>query len=125
VRRVGGLTNDSESDPITLSLLAAVRGALAKLGWTEGSNLRIELRSGNGDAERIKTFAKDLVALQPDVILTFGTANTTAVQRESRLMPIVFVIVSDPIGSGFAANLTHPGGIPGSRTTIPQWAANG
>ena len=92
------------------SLVTTFRGALTKLGWTEGSNLRIELRWGAGDADKIGTFAKELIDLRPDVILAQTTPVATALARETKTIPIVFVTVSDPIGSGLAASLTHPGG---------------
>jgi putative tryptophan/tyrosine transport system substrate-binding protein len=107
---IGVLTAFAESDPAAQSQVAAFRAALAKLGWTEGSNLRIELRWGAGDADRIRTFAKELVNLQPDAIVAQTTAATRALARETRTIPIVFAVVSDPIGSGFAASLAHPGG---------------
>jgi putative tryptophan/tyrosine transport system substrate-binding protein len=109
-RLIGVLISLPESDPAAQSEVAAFRGGLAKLGWTEGSNLRIELRWGAGDADRERTFAKELVDLRPDVILAHGTVVTGALARETRTIPIVFVNVADPIGSGFAANLAHPGG---------------
>ena len=89
----------AESDPTERSMVEAFRGALPKLGWTEGSNVRIEVRWGGYDADRIKMLAKELVDLRPDAI--------RALARETRAM---FVTVTDPIGSGFAANLAHPGG---------------
>jgi putative tryptophan/tyrosine transport system substrate-binding protein len=110
IRRIGVLMGWEESDPATQSLVATFRGTLAKLGWTEGSNLRIELRWGNGDTARIKTFAKELVNLRPDVILGQTTPVIRALARETQTIPIVFVQVSDPIGSGFAASLARPGG---------------
>ena len=90
--------------------VAAFRGALTKLGWTEGSNLRIELRWGGADPDRIRTSAKELVDLRPDAILGQTTAVTGALASETRTIPIVFAVVSDPIGSGFATSLAHPGG---------------
>ena len=110
MRLVGVLMGYAESDPAAQSQVAAFRGALAKLGWTEGSNLRIELRWGAGDADRIRTFAKELVDLRPDAILGETTPVIGALARETRTIPIVFADVSDPIGSGFAASLAHPGG---------------
>ncbi|MGB8513457.1 MAG: ABC transporter substrate-binding protein, partial [Pseudolabrys sp.] len=101
IRLVGVLMGFSESDPIAQSRLAAFRDALTKLGWTEDSNLRIELRWGADDPDRMSTFAKDLVNLRPDTILAHSLLGTASVQRESRTIPIVFVSVSDPIGSGF------------------------
>ena len=110
MRLVGVLMGYAESDPTAQSMVAAFRGALAKLGWTEGSNLRIELRWGGGDADRIKTFAKELVDLRPDAILGQTTPVIGALARETQTIPIVFAIVADPIGSGFAASLARPGG---------------
>src|SRR6516164_844225 len=80
------------------------------LGWTEGRNVRIELLWGNADPDRIGTFAKELVDLRPDVILSHTTPVTSALARETRTIPIVFVNVADPIASGFAASLARPGG---------------
>jgi putative ABC transport system substrate-binding protein len=110
IRLIGVLMGYAESDANAQSEVAAFRGALAKLGWTEGSNLRIELRWGAADADRTKTFAKELVDLRPDVILAHTTQVTSALARETRTIPIVFVNVTDPIASGFAANLARPGG---------------
>jgi putative ABC transport system substrate-binding protein len=110
MRLIGVLMGNVESDRAAQSWLAAFRGALTKLGWTEGSNLRIELRWGANDADRTRTFAKELVDLRPDAILGASTPVVGAFARETRTIPIVFAGVSDPIGSGFAANLAHPGG---------------
>ena len=99
-----------DSNPVAQSLAAVLRTALTKLGWTEGSDLRIELRWGAGNAERIGTFAKELVDLRPDAIFAHSTPVLRALARETRTIPIVFAGVSDPIGSGFAASLAHPGG---------------
>jgi putative tryptophan/tyrosine transport system substrate-binding protein len=110
MRLIGVLMGYAESDPAGQSQFAAFRGGLAKLGWTEGSNLRLELRWGAFDPDRIRTFAKELVELRPDAILGRGTPETSALARETRTIPIVFALVSDPIGSGFAASLAHPGG---------------
>jgi putative tryptophan/tyrosine transport system substrate-binding protein len=110
VRRIGVLMGYAESDLTAQSWLAAFRAALGKLGWTEGSNLRIELRWSAGDVDRMRTLAKELVDLRPDAILGVTTPVIGALARETRTIPIVFTGVSDPIGSGFAANLAHPGG---------------
>ena len=111
MRRIGALIGFTETDPPDVqSWLAAFRGALAKLGWTEGSNLRIELRWGGADPDRIRTLAKELTDLRPDVILSPTTLVTGALARETRTIPIVFVNVGDPIASGFAASLARPGG---------------
>jgi putative ABC transport system substrate-binding protein len=117
-RLIGVLIGFAESDPFAQSLVAAFRGSLAKLGWTEGSDLRIELRWGAGDADRIGTLAKELVDLRPDAILGVTTPVTGALARETRTIPIVFALVADPIGSGFATSLAHPGGNITGFTTI-------
>jgi putative tryptophan/tyrosine transport system substrate-binding protein len=109
-RLIGVLMGYAESDSTAQSWLGAFRGGLAKLGWTEGRNLRIELRWGNADPDRIRTLAKELVDLRPDVILSHGTLVTDALARETRTIPIVFVDVGDPIASGFAASLARPSG---------------
>jgi putative tryptophan/tyrosine transport system substrate-binding protein len=110
MRLIGVLMGFAESDPAGQSEVAAFRGGLAKRGWKEGSNLQIELRWSDIDPDRIRTYAKELVDLRPDVILSQTTVVTGALARETRTIPIVFVNVSDPIASGFAANLAHPGG---------------
>ena len=110
VRLVGVLMDYADSDPDSQSLVTAFRDELAKLGWKEGGNLRLEVRWSAGSAERVKTFAKELVDLRPDAILGRGTPETTALARETRTIPIVFAATSDPIGSGFVASFTHPGG---------------
>jgi putative ABC transport system substrate-binding protein len=110
MRLIGVLMAYAENDPVAQSQLAALRAGLAKLGWTEGSNLRLELRWSAGDAGKARTSAKELVDLRPDVILSATTVVTEAVARETRTIPIVFVAVADAIASGFVANLARPGG---------------
>jgi putative ABC transport system substrate-binding protein len=110
MRLIGVLMARPESDPRARSWLAAFRGALAKLGWMEGNNIRIELRWSAADADRMKTFAKELVDLRPDAIFSQTTPAISALARETQTIPIVFVLVSDPIGTGFAASLAHPSG---------------
>jgi len=110
MRLIGVLMAWPESYPRAPSWLAAFRGALAKLGWTEGNNIRIELRWSAADPDRIKTLAKELVNLRPDAIFSQTTPAITALARETQTIPIVFVLVSDPIDSGFAASLAHPSG---------------
>jgi putative tryptophan/tyrosine transport system substrate-binding protein len=110
VRRIGVLIGFAESDPAVQSWLAALRSALAKLGWTEGSNLQVEFRWAGDDPDRIKRFAKELVNLRPDAILSVTTPVTGALVRETRTIPIVMVTVADPISSGFVASLGRPGG---------------
>jgi putative ABC transport system substrate-binding protein len=110
VRRIGMLGSLTEDDPEMQPRLAAFRQELEKLGWSEGRNVSIDYRVAPGGAGQEQARAKELVALQPDVIVTNNTPGTAALQRESREIPIVFVNVSDPIGSGFAASLARPGG---------------
>ena len=107
-RLVGVLMDYAASDQAAQSLVAAFRDTLAKLGWQEGSNLRIEVRWSAGGADKVRTFAKELVDLRPDALLGRGTPETLALSHETRTIPIVFAAVSDPIGNGFAASLTHP-----------------
>jgi len=109
-RLVGVLMGIGESDRGSQSLVSDFKVALAKLGWKEGDNLRIEVRWGEGDADKIGAMAKELVDLRPDAILGETTPVASALAHETRTIPIVFVTVSDPIGSGLAASLTHPGG---------------
>jgi len=109
-RRIGVLIGFAETDPAVQSWLAAFRDALAKLGWTEGSNFQIELRWAGYDSDRMKTFAKELVDLRPDAILSVTTPVTGALVRETQTIPIVIVTVADPISSGFVTNLGRPGG---------------
>src|SRR5262249_12494491 len=110
VRLIGVLMAYAQSDRAAQSWLAAFRGALSKLGWTEGSNLRIELRWSADNTDRIRAMAKELVDLRPNAIFGVTTPVTAALARETKTIPIVFAGVSDPIGSSFAANLAHPGG---------------
>ena len=110
MRLIGVLMAFEESNSTAQSWLATFRAALAKLGWTEGSNLRIELRWSAADPDRIRTFTKELVDLRPDAIFGQSTPAIGVLARETQTIPIVFAGVTDPIGAGFAANLSHPGG---------------
>jgi putative ABC transport system substrate-binding protein len=110
MRLIGVLMGFAESDPDARSWLATFRDALTKLGWTEGNNLRIELRWATSDTDRIRTLARELVDLRPDAILSQTTPVTGALAHETQTIPIVFVTVSDPVGSGFMASLARPGG---------------
>jgi putative ABC transport system substrate-binding protein len=109
MRLIGVQMGNAESDRAAQSRLATFRGALAKLGWTEGSNLRIELRWGGGDPALFARNAAELIALGPELLLAESTAALEAL-RQTRTIPIVFYGVIDPIGQGFVANLAHPGG---------------
>jgi putative tryptophan/tyrosine transport system substrate-binding protein len=108
-RRVGVLMGWSEGNSEYRSYLAAFIEELAALGWPTGS-LQIEQRWTDGNIDRARILAKQIVELQPDVILSATTPVTTAVQRETRAVPVVFVVVSDPVGAGFTESLSRPGG---------------
>jgi putative ABC transport system substrate-binding protein len=110
VQRIGVLLPGDENDPVWKPRLSAFTQALADLGWTDGRNARMDLRWASDDINRIRALAQELVGLQPDIILTWGTPATVAVQRETRTIPIVFAGVSDPVASGIVARLNQPGG---------------
>ena len=111
MRRIGVLMGYAESDPEAQAWVAAFREGLHKLGWVEGRNIRIDTRWAIArEAEARQRFAKDLIALQPDLILSNNTPITAALLQQTRTIPIVFVSVSDPIGSGFVASFPRPGG---------------
>ncbi len=110
IRSVAMLMGFAESDPVAQSMATTFRNTLARLGWIEGSNVRIELRWAGSDPDRINALANELVGLHADAILGQTTPVIKALAREMPRSPIVFVTVSDPIGSGFAANFARPGG---------------
>ena len=110
VRRLGVLMGWAETDPDAHARLKVFHQALRDLGWTLGGNLRIEYRWGAGDIARIREFANELVTLQPDLIVANTTPVTRALHSETQTIPIVFVIVSDPVGEGVVASLSRPGG---------------
>jgi putative tryptophan/tyrosine transport system substrate-binding protein len=110
VRRIGVLMGYAESDSEAQSLVYEFTQGLSELGWKDGRNSRIDIRWGAGNAERMQTLARELVDLRPDVILANTTPVTAALQLTTRAIPIVFVIVGDPVGSGFVASLARPGG---------------
>jgi putative tryptophan/tyrosine transport system substrate-binding protein len=110
VRRVGILIEFAESDPEAQARLSALWRGLNALGWTDGDNLRSDLRFGAGNAARIQSLAAELAASVPDVILGSGAPVAAALQRATRSVPIVFVQISDPVGAGLVPSLAHPGG---------------
>jgi putative ABC transport system substrate-binding protein len=110
VRRIGVLMNGVADRPEGPNFLPSFLQALRKLGWTDGQNVRIDTRWSAGNAELARTFAAELAALAPDVILSASTTNLVAMQQATRTIPIVFVQVSDPVAQGFVPNLAHPGG---------------
>jgi putative ABC transport system substrate-binding protein len=124
VRRIGALMGFPESDSQAQSFIAAFRDGLHKLGWTDGRNIRVDTRWAAFDAESRQRFAKELVALQPDVILSHTTPTTAALLQQTRTIPIIFATVTDPVGSGFVASLPRPGGIATGFTLVePTMAA--
>jgi ABC-type uncharacterized transport system substrate-binding protein len=121
MRRVGVLVAYAENDPEAETRVSAFRQGLRELGWTDGDNLRIELRWGTGDPVRAQTFATELISLAPDVIVAHGTPALAALHRATRTIPIVFVSVIDPVGAGYVQGLAVPGGnITGFSTFEPE-----
>jgi putative tryptophan/tyrosine transport system substrate-binding protein len=110
IRLVGLLNILAEDDPESRLRIVAFKKSLQGLGWTEGSNVRIEARWAGGDIERLRKHAKELVALGPDVILTSGSVTVRPIQEATRTIPIVFVQAVDPVGSGYVESMSHPGG---------------
>jgi putative ABC transport system substrate-binding protein len=110
MRRVGVLTSLAETDPEAQAWDAAFRRRLLELGWIDGHSIHIDYRWGAGSVDRMRLFARELVQLNPDALVTISTPATAALQAETRTIPIVFAWVSDPIGSGFVSSLAHPGG---------------
>ena len=109
-RRIGVLLGNAEGDPQAVAGLAAFKTALQELGWIDGRNIQIDYRFAAADVDRMQTLAKELVVLQPDLIMGHTTPVVAALQRETKTIPIVFIFVADPVGSGFVASLPHPGG---------------
>lgn len=109
-RRIGAIMGFRETDTEGSLWLSSFTRALLELGWTEGRNVIIDVRWSASNVEREQLLAKELVALQPDVILAHGTPITAALKRETRTIPIVFGAVADPVGEGFVESLNCPGG---------------
>jgi putative ABC transport system substrate-binding protein len=110
MRRVGVLMTALESDSEYQTYISTLRKELQNLGWTEGGNLRIDYRWGGLNVESRGQFAKELIAMQPDVIFSQNTPTTITLHQQTQTVPIVFVLVSDPIGSGFVKSFPRPGG---------------
>ena len=111
MRRIGVLMAHPESDPEFQNYVSAFRESLHNLGWTEGRNVRLDFRWGAlDDAEVRQRSAKELVALHPDLIVTQNTPPTAAMLQQTDSIPVIFVIVADPVGSGFVKSLPRPGG---------------
>ena len=102
--------NRTAVDPEGRARLAAFQQALQQLGWNDGGNIRVDIRWGEDNIDRERRYAAELLALEPDIILASGTVSVTALQPVSATVPIVFAVVTDPVGAGFVDNLAHPGG---------------
>ena len=109
-QRIAVLIGADESDPVWKPRVSAFTQALTDLGWTDGRNMRIDLRWYGDDADLIRARAQELVGLQPDIILANSTPATVALQREAPTIPIIFVGVADPVASGIVTRLDRPGG---------------
>ena len=110
MRRIGVLMNTAADDPTGQTRLLAFAQALAQAGWTDGRNVRIDIRWGAGDPERVRIYAAELVALAPDVVLASGGTTLGPLRQVSRTIPTVFTGVGDPVGAGFVDSLARPGG---------------
>ena len=110
LQRVGVLMALAETDPEARAQLAGLTQGLVELGWIDGRTVRMDIRWAAGSIDRAQMYAKELVDLQPDVIFADSTPEAAALHRETRTVPIVFVLVSDPIGEGFVTGLPSPGG---------------
>src|SRR5580704_10231036 len=110
VARVGVLMGIGENDPEAKPRVEALQGGLKSLGWTEGQNIHLDYRWAAGDLDKTRRFAQELVALKPDIIVVHSTPAVKALRELTSTTPMVFVLIADPIGSGFVASLNHPGG---------------
>ena len=110
MRRIGLLMGYPEGDQQARANVVAFREGLQSLGWIEGRNIRLEVRWAGGDPDKARAFAKELVGMKPDVIVPSTNQVTEILQKETRAIPIVFVFVGDPVGSGFVTSLPRPGG---------------
>ena len=110
IRRIGVLMPFDENDPEGKPRISGFTQALADLGWTDGRNVRMDVRWGGGDINRIQALALELVGLQPDIIVTGNIPATAAVQRETRTIPIVMAGVNDPVAAGIVPRLNQPDG---------------
>jgi len=110
MRRVGVLMNVAADDPESAARIAAFLEGLQQLGWSDGRNVRIDTRWAVGDVDRFRQYTAELVALAPDAVLASSSLAVAALQKVTRMVPIVFVGVVDPVGAGFVDSLAHPGG---------------
>jgi putative ABC transport system substrate-binding protein len=124
VRRIGVLHTSAADDPHGQARNTAFLQALAQSGWIEGRNVRIDIRWGAADAERIRRFAAEVVALAPDVILATGSAIVAPLLQATRSVPVVFALVPDPVGAGFVDSQARPGGN-ATGFMLPEYSAGG
>jgi putative ABC transport system substrate-binding protein len=110
IRIIGVLVNAPENDPEMQASLIALKQELERLNWLDGGNARVDIRFTEGNLDQMRGPTKEMVAMQPDVICVHTTALVEVAQQETSTVPIVFVMVSDPVGSGFVASLARPGG---------------
>jgi putative tryptophan/tyrosine transport system substrate-binding protein len=110
VRRVGVLMNGAATEAIGQARVAGLVQELRQLGWTEGRNLRVDVRWNGGDAQLARIYAAQLIGLMPDLILASSTTNLTVIRRATSTIPVVFISVTDPVAQGFVASVTKPGG---------------
>jgi len=110
MRRIGVLMPFAEDNPVGQARLAAFRQGLLQLGWADGRNVRIDSRWGAGDASLTRTYARELVALAPDVVMAVSSGAVAPLREVTRTVPIVFAVVADPVGAGYVENLAQPGG---------------
>src|SRR5215467_7481779 len=110
VRRLGVLMAVAESDVDARKGISILQESLQKLGWKDGNNIRIDYRWGNGNPDRIQDLAKELVDLQPDILVGHSTPSAKGLLKRTRTIPIVFLTVTDPLGQGLVSSLSHPGG---------------
>jgi putative tryptophan/tyrosine transport system substrate-binding protein len=110
MRRLGVLMAVAESDADARKGISILQESLQKLGWKDGNNIRIDYRWGNGNPDRIEDLAKELVDLQPDVLVGHSTPSAKGLLNQTRTIPIVFLTVTDPLGQGLVSSLSHPGG---------------
>jgi putative tryptophan/tyrosine transport system substrate-binding protein len=123
MRQIGVLMAYAETDSEAQAWIAAFREGLQRLGWTEGRNISLDVRWATGEREAIEHFAKELVVRRPELILASTTPATAALLQQTRTIPIVFALVSDPVGSGFVASFPRPGGnVTGFTTMEPTMA---
>lgn len=108
MRRIGVLMGYPGGDPQAQANVTALRQGLENLGWIEGRNVHIDYRWAGADPDKARAFARELVGLAPDVVVPSTNQVTRIVQQETRIIPVVFAFVGDPVGSGFVASLAHP-----------------